>query len=174
MKNQYPILKTITIGGMTKAAYLQAFKKHDIQCSDYALSMIDRIEFQKEKEDIAIARMTVTDFDIGAYPTTDQIYACLKKKGLELLPAEAALAIRLAYREQPKHEWLRVGMKQIADSDGSPNVFLVGRNSDGLWLNDYWARPTSTWLPEDEFLFRLPQVVSSNSLTLSSDLKTRE
>lgn len=42
-----------------------------------------------------------------------------------------------------------------ADSDGNPNVFKVGHTDDGLWLNDYWAKPDNKWNPENQFVFSL-------------------
>ena len=34
-----------------------------------------------------------------------------------------------------------MGMKQITDSDGDPDVFGLGRRGDGLWLRGGWAPP---------------------------------
>lgn len=53
------------------------------------------------------------------------------------------------------NEWIRVGMKQISDSDGDPCVFRLGRNDVGLWLYGSWARPDDGWLPDLKFVFRL-------------------
>jgi hypothetical protein len=46
-------------------------------------------------------------------------------------------------------------MKQITDSDGYPNVFELGRDDDGLWLDGPWAKPGHEWDPSRMFVFRL-------------------
>ena len=46
-------------------------------------------------------------------------------------------------------------MKQIAGSDGHPDVFGLVRSGDGGWLIDRWAKPTALCYPYDEFVFRL-------------------
>ena len=46
-------------------------------------------------------------------------------------------------------------MKQIADSDGHPDIFKLIRNYDGLWLHDRWAEPDGGWNPVRRFVFRL-------------------
>jgi hypothetical protein len=162
----YPIWKTVEIGNMTKKKYLDALSKVDFNVSSYANSMIDTISFQGRKETIDIVKVAVSDLGIGEYPTTDAIYACLESKGLELLPAETALALRLAYIDQPLYEWLLVGMKQIVGAGRVPFVFGVARVGDGLWLDGSWAAPACTWNPDDKFLFRLRKCSSD---ALSSD-----
>lgn len=47
------------------------------------------------------------------------------------------------------------GAAYIPDRDGKPNVFMLKRNGDGLWLNDNWTNPGDRWNPENEFVFRL-------------------
>jgi hypothetical protein len=39
-------------------------------------------------------------------------------------------------------EWFRIGMKQITDRGGSPSVFSLERREGGVWLDDYWTRPS--------------------------------
>ncbi len=51
------------------------------------------------------------------------------------------------------------GASYNTDSDGNPNVFNLERNSDGLWLNDNWAKPTNRWNPNNSFVFR-PESIS--------------
>ena len=52
-------------------------------------------------------------------------------------------------------EWVRIGMKQIAGSDGNPFVFSLERYDDGLWLDNRWAKPDDEWNSDHEFVFRL-------------------
>ena len=51
-------------------------------------------------------------------------------------------------------------MKLIAGRYGYPLVFDLGRDDDGLWLDDSWASPGSEWGPSYEFVFCLRKVKS--------------
>ena len=48
-----------------------------------------------------------------------------------------------------------MGMKQITDSGGRPDVFELGRNGGGLWLHAYWTEPNCGWGPGSKVVFRL-------------------
>lgn len=86
-------------------------------------------------------------------PTTDQVFQRADELEWDKLPAEAGPHLRLAYTDQPLNEWLRMGMKQIADRDGNPNVFSVVRDGGGSWLNAALAGPSDRWILEDRFVF---------------------
>jgi hypothetical protein len=114
----------------------------------------------KNSEQIKLVRLKVGDLGFTKNPTTDELYAKTGELGLELCPAEVGPNLRLKYaevfkREQSMNEYLYIAMKQITDSDGSPNIFFVKRHDDGFWLSYYWADPTDEWSLDDEFVFRL-------------------
>jgi hypothetical protein len=149
--------ENIEIGGKTKEQLIAEMKAAGINISDYAKSMMDNKDFVtgKNREEITLIRLTVGDLGFKTNATTDQIYKRAEILGLELCPSDTGPNYRLKYKNQPLNEWVRIGMKQITDSDGYPNVFLVERNDDGLWLNDSWAKPDSEWIPAHKFVFRL-------------------
>ncbi|HEY4486843.1 MAG TPA: hypothetical protein VJB70_03895, partial [Candidatus Paceibacterota bacterium] len=128
-----------------------------INISDYAKSMLNNREFVpgKNPEEATLIRLTVADLGFKSSVTTDQIYERAQILGLELCPVDTGPNYRLKYRNQPLNEWIYIGMKQIADSGGGPNVFRLERHGDGLWLDGHWARPDDGWNPGDEFVFRL-------------------
>lgn len=170
----HTIWKTVSIGGSSLMEAKKALSDAGMHISSYAEDMLRKVDFQREKESVGLVRITVKELGFDSGATTEQIYAAAKEKGLELCPAETAIALRLAYGEQPKGEWLVVGMKTITGSDGLPRVFNVARHGVGLWLRSNWADPTDDWYPDDEFLFRFPQVFSSeplSSLSSSEPLK---
>ena len=158
-------------GPMTLAGFEEERKRHNssvadkslkIQLSDYAKDMMQKIGTRehpalKEKETFFLVQLKVGDlgFPQGKYPTTDEIYKHIEELGLELCPPETGPQYRIKYTNQPMGKWFRIGMKQIADRDGDPNVFNLARIEDGLWLYDNWAKPTNEWNPENEFVFRL-------------------
>lgn len=149
------IWKTITIGQLKdKQNAINALEHSGVRISICAREMLDKVVFQQEEEKIDLVKITVNDLFGDSKPhTTSEIYTRAEKLGLELCPAEVALALRLEYQDQPLREWIYVGMNTIADSDGYPGVFKLDRCGDGLWLDDSWADPDDEWYPGDAFVF---------------------
>ena len=149
--------ENIEIGGKSKEQLIAEMKAAGINISDYAKSMMENPDFVpgKNREDATLVRLTVADLGFTSSATTDQIYKRAEELGLELCPPDTGPNYRLKYKDQPLSEWVRIGMKQITDSDGYPRVFNLGRNDGGLWLDDRWAGPDGAWDPGDEWCFRL-------------------
>ena len=149
--------ENIEIGGKSKEQLIAEMKAAGINISDYAKSMMENPDFVpgKNREDATLVRLTVADLGFTSSATTDQIYKRAEELGLELCPPDTGPNYRLKYKDQPLSEWVRIGMKQITDSDGYPRVFNLGRNDGGLWLDDHWAGPDYTWDPGNEWCFRL-------------------
>ena len=160
--------KTITIGGMSKEKYLAAFKKADIDVSDYAKDLMSKVEYQKKIQKLEIEIISVADLGFTTWTTRDAIYARAKEKGYDIILAEVGFALRLAYADQPLNDWIYMGMEPITVSDGDPSVFYLERVGDGLWLDSYWAEPGYEWDPDDEFAFRLRKYSSSETETPTS------
>ncbi len=137
--------------------FLNELVEKQINISNYAKSMFKNREFVpgKNLEEATLIRLTVADLGFKTSATTDQIYERAQALGLELCPPDAGLHYRFQYQNQPLNEWLLMGMKQIAASDGVPDVFSLERDAAGQWLRDGWANLGHTWLPGHEFVFRL-------------------
>lgn len=109
-----------------------------------------------KSETINTVRLTVADlFNDHRHHATQEIWDKAVELGLELCPAETGPLLRLAYKDQPYGEYLRIAMEQISGSDGVPDVFLLYHRDGGLWLLERWAGPGGGWDPGDEFVFRL-------------------
>lgn len=77
--------------------------------------------------------------------------------GLELCPNEVGPQLRLQYTDQPKGEWLLVGMESITDLDGSLGVFRVEHGGDELWLYGDRGHPDDVWYSGNRVLFVRPR-----------------
>jgi hypothetical protein len=128
--------ESVEIGGKTKEQLIALMEATHINISDYAKSMMENRDFVpgKNREEATLIRLTVADLGFKTSATTDQIYERAQTLGLELCPPDTGPNYRLKYKDQPLNEWVRIGMKQIADSGGRPGVFSLGRRGDGLWL----------------------------------------
>ncbi|MBI4087741.1 MAG: hypothetical protein HY434_02845 [Candidatus Liptonbacteria bacterium] len=149
----------LEIGGKDAKTLINEMREKKINISDYAMDMLKSKDFTvlKKSEEEILIRLKVGDlgFPKDKYPTTDEVYKRIEELGLELCPAETGPHYRLKYANQPLNKWFRIGMKQIADRDGNPDVFYLARYGGGLWLYGLWTGPGDTWDPDDEFVFRL-------------------
>jgi hypothetical protein len=161
---------TLTIGGKTGEEYQQELNDQGYKVNDYAGDLLAHPDFNKSQptksERIKLTRLTVTEIATSAgstfiealkkgYLTTTELFEAAKTAGLDLAPASVGPELRLAYKDQPLNEWTYIGMQPIADRGGSPKVFRVGHNSDGVWLETGWAIPDLRWDPGRQFVFRV-------------------
>jgi hypothetical protein len=152
--------ESVEIGGKSKEQLISEMEAQGINISDDAKSMMDNPDFitGTNREEAKLVHLTVADLGFKTSATTDQFYERAQALGLELCSPDTGPNYRLKYKDQPLNEWVRIGMKQITDSDGCyPVVFNLGRRGDGLWLDFVWADPGYTWGPGNECAFRFPQ-----------------
>ncbi|MEK7658437.1 MAG: hypothetical protein AAB352_01055 [Patescibacteria group bacterium] len=147
----------IGIGEKSAEILEQELRKKEINISETARYMLKSKDFttQKNTENINLVKLKVRDLGFNEAVTVDQIYKKAEELGLKLCPSEVGPNLRLKYIDQPMGEWIFIGMKQIADRDGNPHVFVLGRYEGGLWLSYSWARPDDRWNPGRELVFYL-------------------
>lgn len=150
----FPIWKTITLT-LEKNIY-QRIIDSGMKVSSYAESMIKNISVVKKDTELDLVVVSVKDlgFDNGA--SLQDIYRKANKMGLELCPAQVGPQLRLQYEDQPKDEWLIIGMEPITDSVGVLCVFHVAHNDNALWLRAYCDDPGLVWFERCRFVFVLP------------------
>lgn len=155
--------ESLMIGGKTPKELEAALDEKDsqgnrcFQVSFHARSMLRSCDFTtaKKPEGITLIRLTVRDLGFSNGATIDEIFDRAQKLGLEPCPPETGPHYRLQKSGQPMGDWVYIGMKPIADSDGRPGVFGLVRGGDGLWLYGGWADPGARWHPGGGFVFRL-------------------
>ena len=150
----------LEIGGKTTAELEQELIAKNINISEYAKDMLHSPDFAtlENPEQIDLVRLKVRDLGFPSGATTDQIYAKAAEFGLELCPAEVAPHQRLKDEDQPLGDWYKIAMKQITYRRGYPYAFDLVHGSDGLRLDDRWAKPDYRWNADVGFLFRLRNV----------------
>ena len=121
-------IESLEIGGKSESQLEQEFQRANILIIDHAKDMMQSLDFTTlpRPETIKTVRLRVADL-LPGNPTTDQIYAKAKKLGLDRVPAEAGMHYRLKYADQPRNEYLYMGMKQITGRYGHPLVFKLDR-----------------------------------------------
>jgi hypothetical protein len=161
---------TLVIGSNTGEEYQHELIEQGYNIGDYVKDLLEHPDFNKSQpaksERIKLTRLTVTEIVTRAGSvftealkkgrlTTTELFEAAKIAGLELAPASVGPELRLAYKDQPLNEWTYIGMQPIADRDGNPKVFAVGRNSDGVWLQTKWASPDNNWNSGIRVVFRV-------------------
>lgn len=151
------VRESVVAGGKTGKQYEQVLEQRGINISGWAKDMMGKPEFVtlRRSEKIDLVRLSVGGLGFTDNPTTDQLYQKAQELGLELCPPEVGPELRLKYQDQPLYERTYIGMKQIADSDGDPNVFELFRDEGGAWLDVGWTDPDSHWDLASQFVFRL-------------------
>lgn len=154
------VWKTITLGTGIKDAdgFNKAFKDKEMQISDWVNDIFDKSAFTVATEKIEVNLVVVTVAELGFHKgaTLKDVHEAAYKRGLQLCPAEVGPQLRLQYTDQPRGEWLVIGMEPIADSDGDLRLFRVGHRDSDEWLGSEYAYPGYIWDDYRRFVFILP------------------
>lgn len=152
------VWKTIKLGTGLKTAddFRRALQRGGYRIGDWANNILGQPGFKaatEEKEaDLAVVSVAELGFPNGA--TRENIYRKAQELGLKLCPPEVGPQLRLQYPNQPKDEWLLIGMEPITVSGGFLRVFDVARGDDGLWLGSD-GYPDSFWHGSSHWVFLL-------------------
>jgi hypothetical protein len=163
------IFRTLTLGE-SKDSLEEKLK--DYHVSSWARELFDKMPIGPKKE---IQLVVVTPRDLGLDTSTlKEIYAAAKAQGYELCPPEVGPLLRVNYPDQPRGEWLIVGMEPIADSDGDLSVFSVEHDGDARWLRGSYGSPDGVWDAGSRFLFALSSPLASDTKSSSVPLPLKK
>ena len=153
----FRVFKTIKLGTGLKTAddFSRALNENGCKVGEWAKDILGKPEFTaalKETE-IDLVAILVAELGFKQGATRQDIYERAQELGLALCPAEVGPQLRLQYKDQPKGEWLLIAMDPIAGSHGSPSVFGVAHDDEGLWLYGYYGNPEHDWSADDRWAF---------------------
>ena len=156
------IWKTITVGvhrGVN--AYRKAFDAAGVKVGETADEIIGRPVFSYEpvRKSLDLVLLSVTDLGL---PTDSvslaEVYRRAAQLGLEPCPGEAALQLRLDYRDQPLGEFLNIAMDPVKTYDGVPTTLTLGNGGAGLVLIGRDGRSDFLVPANWRFVFALPRL----------------
>lgn len=153
--------KTIRLGTGLKSVddFRKAIKDCGMRIGDWANDILGKPEFTVTTEETEVDLVNVTVAELGFKDGTrrDQIYGRAKELGLELCPPEVGPQLRLQYKDQPKGEWILIGIEPICNSDGSLFVFDIVHNDNGIWLYSTYVDPGCVWRATSHWVFICPR-----------------
>ena len=150
-------LATVTRGRLKNGEeYQKNIKAGGHKVSDWSSDLLvhPKTKFtcatQEEEWDLFVA--SNGDMGFTKRATRERIYARMFSQELgwniEKLPAEIGPALRVAYTDQPRGEWLLVSMDPLTGSSGALRLFDVERRGGGeSWLHANFGLPGYGWDP---------------------------
>lgn len=158
-----PTWKTIVLGICAKSGYdlYELLVKDGCHVSEWAddLLKMKNSAFSVSSEQLLVDLVKVSVAELGFHSgaKTSDIYKAAQKRGLVLCPSEVGPQLRRQYVDQPRDEWILVGMEPIADSDGDLRVFGVAHGDDGRWLGGHFGHPSFVWDGGSVWVFVRPR-----------------
>ena len=154
----FAIWKTVTLGlKKSPKDYRKAMEKDGYRVGDYAGQILNKTEVSQTEVELDLVVVTVGELGFKDGARRDVFYARAIELGLQLCPAEVGPSLRLLYKDQPRGEWLRIGMEPITPSGGLPHVFGVDDGLGGRWLRSLYGRAVSVWDAGHPWVFVRPR-----------------
>jgi len=156
----FQIWRTITLGAYEGVdAYRRALDSAGIKIGEAADEILGRPAFPNggTKKDLELVLLTAADLGVEPESSLADVYTRAGQVGLELCPAEAALQLRLDYRNQPPGEALHIAMQPVTTYRGAPVILtLANLASTGLLLIGSDGRSGFMVPSTFRFVFALP------------------
>jgi hypothetical protein len=156
-----PVWKTIELGTSLKTAddFRRALREGGFKIGDWGNGIHGKPAFTAatNETEVDLARVTVSELGFKEGARRGQIYERAKQLGLELCSSEVGPQLRLQYKDQPRGEWLLIGMEPILASDGYPNIFCVRHGGSELWLYGCFGFPAYLWNAGSQWVFVRPR-----------------
>jgi len=155
--HRFRVWKTIKLGTGLETAddFRRAFKATGCRIGNLASDILDKPAFTASDTEMELDLFNVSVAELGFKDgaTRRDIYERALKLDLELCPNETGPQLRLQYQDQPRGEWLLIGMEPIRSSDGGLSIFNVVHGNDELWLYGCNGNPDDLWDSGDRFVF---------------------
>lgn len=156
MGKSWRVWKTIEIGFIhSSVEMLKRLEEKGFSVSTWAKDILSKVSFSVTKQKVDLVLVTVAELGFPDGAKIREIFAKAKELGLLLCPAEVGLYLRLDYSNQPRGEWLIIGMEPVSDSGGGLGLFCVNHDSYDRWLDAFYGYPDDFWNSSNRFVFML-------------------
>ena len=133
---KFPTWKTVKIGNYkSKKDLWKALEDGGFKVDGDATQLVAELSLAKMETEIELVKITSGELGFKKLFELHDVYARAAQLGLDLLPAEVGLQLRLQYPDQPYDEDLYVGMEvmlcYVHECEVHRVVFVVGRDIRG-------------------------------------------
>lgn len=162
----FKIWKTIKINGNQDLGKInRRMKKAKINIGGAVNSILKEVDFSKTRSKVDVVLLSLEDLGFNSHSERingveyEEICYRAQAFGLSLCPIEIALQLRLEYLNQPKKEWIAIGMNPVIVSN-EQRLLVLGHNDCGLWLN------CVSYKKQDDFWFSKRKIAFISKATL--------
>lgn len=155
MKN-FPIWKQIE--ETYSEDIIKLMYENNIKVSDWILDIFERIDkFISVESNINLAKVSLRELEFKGPTKLEDFYTKALENNLSFLTPQEAMLARVAYKNQPSKEWLRIAtaLDAMIDSDGVPHLPKMGYALSNFYVETYWAWPNAIFHPHNEFILKL-------------------
>lgn len=131
-----------------------SLKEAGIRVDPWARELID--DWLVTVPRIFLVRVTIGEVGLTKAASTVELFARIRRLGLNLCPPETGPLLRLKYTEQSLFDDLIVGMLPLADRLRRPHAFMLTRDRAGLLLDTVYLRAEESWREDQAFVFCCP------------------
>ena len=158
-------MQQLEVGGKTKGLIWADLRKAGVDLTTHAKDMIANPDFVPlpQPEVIDTIRLKIKDLGFTEKPSTNQLYGRAREFGLGLCPPDVGLYYKL--QNQAHDEGVSfVAMKEIRDSNRTPNVFAIEDDGGVVVLYGTSAKGRERWNTDSSFIFQYTSSDDQNSL----------
>lgn len=148
----FPTWKTIRLGThRSHKNFLDAYFS-EAEIAGPAMDLLKRVTLAPAETELPLVNVSVRELGFSEGAILMQVYTRAWECGLQLVPAEAGLQLRMQYLDQPEKAPLHVGMQPLPDPEGYQSVFYLARITGLLWVtadyghSSYFASPDEHWV----------------------------
>lgn len=163
------VIRTVQIGGLTKAELLQALQNNAVSMNESAETLFASELFTTSptRDAILTVELSVRELGLPQGAVNAELHSQAQGLGLMLCPLELGPHLRLQYLDQPEGFWghperkhrapsgsITLASAPLSDDDEFPKGFYLRRIKGVLWLRGYHAGADHVWDPDDRLVFR--------------------
>ena len=143
---RFPKTSNNSCGGSRRDGYeIHPLAQNILRSSYFVLTEIEM--------DIALVKVTRSDLGFEGAATRQDIYDRALQLGLKLVPHEICQLLPDLYHDQPKNEWLILGIDPINDSRKRPILFTIEKARTGTYLSCVSGSPGEFWIEKETWVF---------------------
>jgi hypothetical protein len=141
----------LTLGRQPISELVAALRQAGVHLNAYAEGLLagGRVDVASEPTPVRVEVHSVGALGFADGAPLDRVLRDVAEQGLAACPLEAALLLRLAWREQPVSPRITVASARTQRDESMPRGFYLRDDADGCWLRAFVASDDWVFGPEE-------------------------